>query len=295
MNGLIILDKPKGMTSFQAARTVSRILGKEKTGHAGTLDPMATGVLPVMTGRATKLLQYLTDTAKVYEAEALLGISTDTADADGAVVQTGGRIPSEEEVREALAGFVGKSTQIPPMYSAVKQGGVPLYKLARKGETVDRQPRDIEIFSAELLSFQDGRAVFRTECSAGTYIRTLAEDLAAECGTVCHLTALRRTRACGFSIESAVTPEQLREAAEKGETGTLLIPPEEIFSGYPEVFVDGRLESMFMNGVDFDAGRTGTELPDGTRVKVTGSAGLAGIGEVTGGGKLRKLWQSRTV
>ena len=295
MNGLIILDKPKGMTSFQAARTVSRILGKEKTGHAGTLDPMATGVLPVMTGRATKLLQYLPDTAKVYEAEALFGIRTDTADADGAVVQTGGRIPSEEEVREALAGFVGKSTQIPPMYSAVKQGGVPLYQLARRGETVDRQPREIEIFSAELLSFRDGRAVFRTECSAGTYIRTLAEDLAAECGTVCHLTALRRIRACGFSIESAVTPEQLREAAEKGEAGTLLIPPEEIFSGYPEVFVDGRLESMFMNGVDFDAGRTGTELPDGTRVRVTGSAGLAGIGEVTGGGKLRKLWQSRTV
>lgn len=294
MNGLIILDKPKGMTSFQAARTVSRILGREKTGHAGTLDPMATGVLPVMTGRATKLLQYLPDTAKVYEAEALFGIRTDTADADGAVVETGGRIPSREEVESALAGFLGKSSQIPPMYSALKQGGVPLYQLARKGQTVERRPREIEIFSAELVSFEEGRAVFRTECSAGTYIRTLAEDIAAKCGTVCHLTALRRLRACGFGIESAVTPGQLEEAAGKGEAGSLMIPPEEIFSAYPEVHVDGRLESMFMNGVDFDVAGTGTEVPEGTRVRVAGAAGLAGIGEVTGGGKLHKLWQSRT-
>ena len=121
MNGLIILDKPKGMTSFQAARTVSRILGKEKTGHAGTLDPMATGVLPVMTGRATKLLQYLPDTAKEYEAEALFGIRTDTADADGAVIQTGGRIPSGDELESVIRSFIGKSRQIPPMYSAIKR------------------------------------------------------------------------------------------------------------------------------------------------------------------------------
>ena len=248
MNGLMILDKPRGRTSFQAARKVSRILGKEKTGHAGTLDPMATGVLPVMTGRATKLLQYLPDTAKVYEAEALFGIRTDTADADGAVIETGGRIPSEEEVGAALKSFIGKSSQIPPMYSAVKQGGVPLYRLAREGRTVERLPREIEICSAELLSFHDGRAVFSVECSAGTYIRTLAEDIAARCGTVCHLTALRRTRACGFGIENAVTLAQLEKAAEAGEEDRLLISPEKIFADWPAVHIGKQLEKMFMNG-----------------------------------------------
>lgn len=294
MNGLIILDKPKGMTSFQAARTVSRILGKEKTGHAGTLDPMATGVLPVMTGRATKLLQYLPDTAKEYEAEALFGIRTDTADADGAVIQTGGRIPSGDELESVIRSFIGKSRQIPPMYSAVKQGGVPLYKLARKGQNVERIPRDIEIYDAELISFSEGRAVFRAECSAGTYIRTLAEDIASACGTVCHLTELRRTRACGFGIGSAVTPAQLEEAAANGDAESLLIPVEKIFAEYPRVFVNDRLEKMFMNGVNFDVRDAGEDIGSGTRVIVTGTSGTAGIGEITADGKLRKLWQSRT-
>ena len=294
MNGIVVLDKPRDITSFQAARIVGRLFGREKTGHAGTLDPMATGVLPVMVGRATKLLQFLPETGKEYEAEALFGIRTDTADADGVVLETGGRIPEEEELRDALRSFVGKSMQTPPMFSAIKQNGVPLYELARKGQTVDRQARKIEIASAELVSYGDGKARFRVACSAGTYIRTLAEDLAAKCGTICHLTALRRTAARGFSIESAVSPEELRNAAERGEIEGYLTSPDRLFSELPEVIVTGRFVKMFMNGLDFAQSRIGTDIPLQTRVRVYEGADMLGIAEVNGEGMLHKLWQSRT-
>lgn len=295
MDGIIILDKPKGKTSFQAARTVSRAFGKEKTGHAGTLDPMATGVLPVMLGRATKLLQYLPETGKEYEAEALFGIRTDTADADGAILETGGRIPTEEEFTRALSGMTGTYMQTPPMYSAVKKGGVPLYELARKGQSVDREPREVSIYEAEVLSFGEERAVFRVSCSAGTYIRTLAEDAAAVCGTFCHLTALRRTSACGFGIDAAVTEEQLMKAAEEGRAEELLISPSELFRDLPAVPVSGDLKRLFLNGFDFPMSRTGQGYPPGTRIRVTEQEGMLGLAEVTEGGYLHKLWQSQIV
>ena len=295
MDGIIVLDKPKGITSFQAARTVSKAFGREKTGHAGTLDPMATGVLPVMVGRATKLLQFLPDTRKEYEAEALFGVRTDTADADGAVLETGGKIPAEDELRKAVCGTVGRCLQTPPMYSAVKKDGVPLYELARKGVLVDRTPREVEIFDAELISFREDRAVFRIVCSAGTYIRTLAEDIAAECGTVCHLTALRRTSACGFGIGSAVTADDLAKASAEGRAEELLIRPEELFRDIPAVSVSGDLLRLFLNGFDFPAERTGIPLPAGTRVRVTDPDGMVGLAEVNAEGNLHKLWQDRIV
>ena len=295
MDGIIILDKPKGITSFQAARTVSRAMGREKTGHAGTLDPMATGVLPVMVGRATKLLQFLPETGKEYEAEALFGIRTDTADADGAVLESGGRIPSEEEFREALSEMKGAYLQTPPMYSAVKKGGVPLYELARKGQTVDRIPREVIIYGVEVVSFAGDKAVFRVSCSSGTYIRTLAEDAAARCGTVCHLTALRRTSACGFGIENAVTEEELLMAAGEGRAEEFLVSPEELFRDLPEVTVSGDLERLFLNGFDFPVSRTGCVYPAGTRVRVADPEEMIGLADVTGDGMLHKLWQRQTV
>ena len=295
MDGIIILDKPKGITSFQAARIVSRAFGREKTGHAGTLDPMATGVLPVMVGRATKLLQFLPETGKEYEAEALFGIRTDTADADGAVLENGGKIPSEEEFRKALLEMTGTYLQTPPMYSAVKKGGVPLYELARKGQTVERTPREVSIFDSELISFSGNRAVFRISCSAGTYVRTFAEDVAARCGTVCHLTALRRISACGFGIETAVTETELKSAAEAGRASKLLISPGELFRDLPEVTLSGDLQRLFLNGFDFPVSRTGREFLHGTRVRVDGSGDMIGLADVTDGGMLHKLWQNQTV
>lgn len=294
MNGIIVLDKPQGTTSFQAARRVGRSLGREKTGHAGTLDPMATGVLPVMVGRATKLLQFLPETGKEYEAEALFGIRTDTADADGAVVETGGKIPSEDEFREALSSMKGTGMQTPPMYSAVKRDGVPLYELARKGIEVSREPRQIEIYDASLLSFTEGKARFRVSCSAGTYIRTFAEDAAARCGSICHLTSLRRTSACGFGIEAAVTPEELEEAAEQGTAERYLIPPEAMFAEYPRVDIDGGFVKMFMNGLDFAQSRIGESLLPGTRARVCSRGEMIGLALITEDGLLHKLWQSTT-
>ena len=295
MNGIVIVDKPKGLTSFQTARAVGRAFGREKTGHAGTLDPMATGVLPVMVGRATKLLQYLPETGKEYVAEALFGIRTDTADADGAVLESGGSIPSEEEFRSALMSFVGKSEQIPPMYSAVKMGGVPLYELAREGKTVDREPREIEIYSAGLITFQGERAVFRVSCSAGTYIRTLAEDVAKRCGTVCHLTSLRRTSACGFGIDESVALEELTEAAAAGNAEKYLVTPEKVFESFPQVRLDGKLKALYLNGFDFSQERAGAELPACSMIRVSDGEKMIGIAEITAEGMLHKLWQSETV
>ena len=295
MNGIVVLDKPEGCTSFQAARAVGRVFGREKTGHAGTLDPMATGVLPVMVGRITKLLQFLPETGKEYIAEALFGIRTDTADADGAVLETGGRVPSEDEFRDLLRSFLGESEQIPPMYSAIKQNGIPLYELAREGISVERAPRKIEVYETELLSFVDGRAVFRVSCSAGTYIRTLAEDAAAKCGTVCHLTSLRRTSACGFRIGEAFSLEELREAAERGDEERYLVSPEKVFALYPEVHPDSNLRRLFLNGFDFEQARIGTELPPSSVVRVYDGTQMIGIAEITAEGKLHKLWQSETV
>ena len=294
MDGILILDKPKGITSFIAARLVSKAFGREKTGHAGTLDPMATGVLPVMVGRATKLLQYLPETDKEYEAEALFGVRTDTADADGAVLESGRSIPSRDQLEAAVMSFLGESEQIPPMYSAIKKDGVPLYELARKGETVDRQPRRINIYDIGLLSFREGRARLRVRCSAGTYIRTLAEDIAAKCGTVCYLTELRRTSACGFGIGCAVTELRLKEAAAAGTAGQLLISPQEIFRELPRIELDSALERLFMNGVEFACSRTGTTLDDGVRVRVMCGDEFLGLADIAAGGKVRKLWQSRT-
>ena len=294
MNGIIVLDKPKGITSFQAARIVSRALGKEKTGHTGTLDPMATGVLPVMVGRATKLLQYLPETRKEYEAEALFGIRTDTADADGAVLETGGRIPTEKEFSDALLGMRGKGTQVPPMYSAIKREGVPLYELARKGVEIDREPRQIEIYDVKLLSFSENTVSFRVTCSAGTYVRTLAEDAAAKCGALCHLTSLRRTSACGFGIGSAVTAEELERAAAEGEASRYLISPGFLFRDLPEIRIGGEFVKMFLNGVDISMSRIGEGAVSGTRVKVIEGEDLLGLADITAEGALHKLWQGRT-
>ena len=214
MNGIVVLNKPAGRTSFEAVRAVSRLFSKEKAGHSGTLDPMATGVLPVFLGRATKLIQYLPDTEKEYIADVKFGTQTDTGDKEGYPVYTSENRPNEQDWEAAVQAHIGEQTQIPPMYSAIKKNGVPLYELARKGETVEREPRAINIKEIETIKFDKDSAQIRVKCSAGTYIRTLAEDLAKQCGCYAHLTALCRIMACGLSIEEALTLEDLGKAEE---------------------------------------------------------------------------------
>lgn len=219
--GVLLVDKPQGLTSHDVVARARRIFKMKKIGHAGTLDPMATGLLILLIGRATRLSQYLMSLDKVYEGSVTLGETTNSHDAEGEIVSTR-PVPdlTEDEVKAALKEFVGDQYQIPPMFSAIKKEGVPLYKLARKGQTIEREPRFIRVSSYELLRFESPVLDVRVRCSKGTYIRTLANDLGEKIGCGAHLSALRRTASDRFTVDDAhplieleeMTPEELAEA-----------------------------------------------------------------------------------
>lgn len=205
--GLLLVDKPKGVTSHDVVDVVRRVLGTRKVGHAGTLDPMATGLLLVGVGRATRLLRFLGSLPKTYEGEARLGVETTTLDAEGEVVATGDVTVSREDLARAVDALVGESNQRPPSFSAVKVGGRKLYDAARKGEAIEAPARPIEVFSAELLGFEPPSFRFRLTCSSGTYVRVLAAEVGTSLGTGAHLTSLRRTAIGHFVVDDAVPPE----------------------------------------------------------------------------------------
>lgn len=219
LDGVIVIDKPSGCTSHDVVAKVKRTLGAKKVGHLGTLDPMATGVLPLVINKATKLAQALGGGVKGYEAVMLLGADTDTYDAEGKVTETfevGG--VTKEQVIKALRGFIGKIQQLPPMYSAVKKNGTPLYKLARKGVTVERSPKEVEIFNINDIEFSEAAGEdalpsvsFKVTCSRGTYIRSLCYDAGKVLGTGAHLARLRRTQSGDFSIEASLALDSSRE------------------------------------------------------------------------------------
>lgn len=214
-HGVVVVDKPVGPTSFAIVRTARRLTGIRKIGHGGTLDPLASGVLPICLGEATKLAQFLLDADKEYWATVRFGAETDTYDAAGAVTATAPTEGlSEERIRRALAGFVGEQQQVPPMYSALKRDGRPLHAYARAGEVVDRPARTVRIMTLDLHAFavppgQAPEATLFVRCSKGTYVRSLAHDLGRALGTGAHLGALRRTRSGPFAIEQAVAPDAL--------------------------------------------------------------------------------------
>lgn len=204
-DGLLLLDKPAGWTSAQAVRVAKSCFGKVKAGHAGTLDPLATGLLIVGVGEGTKVLHYLAGQSKHYEACVVLGVKTTTGDAQGEVVETHRcRRPGEQLIENLLRRFVGEMQQLPPMYSAIKVGGKRLYELARKGLTVERKTRSVTIHSLTLGRCMADGFCFKVHCSKGTYIRTLAEDMGTALGTVAYLSSLRRTRSGAFFVEDAV-------------------------------------------------------------------------------------------
>lgn len=223
-DGLILIDKPEGITSFVAVAVVRRALGIKSCGHTGTLDPLATGLLPILTGKATKLSAYMLEGDKSYRATLRFGLATDSYDITGNVVAEDGRAPTEEELRALLPRFVGRQQQVPPMYSALKKDGVALYKLARNGKTLDLPAREIEIYRLELLSYQNGEAVLDVDCSKGTYIRSLCKDIADALGMLGCMSALRRTATCGFSLEQAIPLYEAEERLKAGED--LLQSPE---------------------------------------------------------------------
>lgn len=210
MHAVVNVDKPKGLTSREAMVRAQRAMGAKKAGHAGTLDPIATGVLLVCLGEATKISSYLVDLEKEYLTTLRLGIRTDTFDADGKVVERREDVSvTESQVQEALARFRGEIMQVPPMYSAIKQGGQPLYKLARAGIEVQRKARPVLIKELELLEFTPPVVQIKVVCSKGTYVRTLADEIGQALGTGAHIEALRRQRVGHFSAGDAATPEEL--------------------------------------------------------------------------------------
>lgn len=210
LEGVLLIDKPSGMTSHDVVDRVRRTLHMKRIGHAGTLDPLATGLLIILVGKATRLSQYLMSLDKEYEGTIKLGETTNTQDADGEVVVTR-TVPAldEVQVRAALATFVGDQYQTPPMFSAIKKEGVPLYKLARKGQEIEREPRFIRVSSFELLRFAPPLLDIRLRCSKGTYVRTLAHDLGEKLGCGAHLAALRRTATDRFHVAQAVPLDRL--------------------------------------------------------------------------------------
>ena len=228
-NGIIIIDKPAGWTSMDVCAKLRGILHEKRVGHAGTLDPMATGVLPVFVGQATKAVSFAENGRKVYEAVLQLGRVTDTQDTTGETLEERAVTVTEDEVRAALPRFLGEIEQIPPMYSAIKVNGQKLYDLARQGKEVARKPRRITIYDLALTEeLGNGQYALRVECSKGTYIRTLCHDLGQALGCGGCMAALRRTEASGFGIGEAVT---LEDAAREGEA--LLRPLDSLFRAYP--------------------------------------------------------------
>jgi tRNA pseudouridine55 synthase len=211
IEGLLLVDKPAGITSHDVVGSVRRTLATKKVGHAGTLDPMATGLLLIGVGRATRLLRFLGDLPKTYEGMLRLGVETDTLDADGEVVCESPVDVTHEQVAEAMRALVGESLQRPPSYSAVKVGGRKLYEAARAGEHLEAQPRGIRVDAFDLLSFEPPDVTFRVTCSGGTYVRVLAADVGAAVSTGAHLSALRRTAIGPHRAEDAVMPEAVRE------------------------------------------------------------------------------------
>lgn len=250
MTGLIILDKPKDMTSFGAVARVRRICSEKKCGHTGTLDPMATGVMTVMLGGATRFCELLPSHDKAYIASFKLGVRTDTLDITGTVLETKPVEATAEQVKEALKEFEGDISQLPPMYSAVSVNGQRLYDLARKGIEVERKPREVTVFSIELLSANEENAEYSiaVECSSGTYIRTLIDDLGTKLGCGAVMTELRRTKANGFSLENAITIEELARLAESGELEKAVIPVDKALEDYPVIQVTQPQAKRFSNG-----------------------------------------------
>ncbi len=286
VDGLLLLNKPAGLTSNQALQRVKRLLNAKKAGHTGSLDPAATGMLPLCFGEATKVSAYLLDADKTYRVTARLGTSTDTGDADGAVTGHADVPPlSADDWDAVLQGFLGESMQVPPMYSALKKKGKRLYELARKGEVVERAPRPIRIDTIELLEIAGERLVFRVQCSKGTYVRALVEDIANKAGTVAHTARLHRESVGDFRSGDMLDMAQLEKEAEAGPEGVrrLLLPPDTALTALPAVELDAA------GAVAFCSGRRVAVAEDGLPglARTYGPAHeFLGVGHLSEGGNL---------
>ncbi len=286
VDGVLLLDKPVGMSSNDALQKARRLFSAAKGGHTGTLDPLASGLLPLCFGEATKFSADLLGADKTYEAELKLGITTDSGDAEGQVIATAAVNVSESDILAVLPQFTGAISQIPPMHSALKRDGRPLYELARQGIEVEREARAITIHTIELLGFSGDRLRLRVACSKGTYIRVLAADIGQLLGCGAHLSALRRTVVGELDLLRAVTLAEL-EALEESQRLGCLQSLDALLQSLPEVTLEGEAEQRFRHGnpVDLPPGLSG-------KIRVYAAGQLIGVGEP---GREGRLWPKRLV
>ena len=254
MNGIIVIDKPFGKTSHDMVYFVRKLTGIKKVGHTGTLDPAATGVLPVCIGNATKVCDMLTNADKTYRVSFVLGMITDTQDAEGEILTEQPVTVSKEEIVGAIESFVGEISQVPPMYSAVKVGGKKLYELARAGVEIERKERRVTIKNIEIedIDMTEYIVTMTVECSKGTYIRTLCEDIGLKLGCGAYVNTLRRIKSGVFEIRDSKTLDELFAKKDAGELDGCSISTEKLFMDYPQVRVSGKRAEMVKNGVSIN-------------------------------------------
>lgn len=280
MTGIILLNKEQNMTSFSACNRVRRALGLKKAGHTGTLDPMATGVLPIALSTSTRFIELLPTHNKAYVATAKLGITTDTLDITGTVLASCDVNVTSEQFKAACEQFKGEILQTPPMYSAISKNGQRLYDLARQGIEVEREKRKITIYSLEILEFDGENFKISVECSAGTYIRSLCDDIGKLLGCGATLTALERTKANGFEIKDCLTLSQIADAVECGEIEKHIIPIEKCFENYEKISVSPAQAKRFSNGGELSLERLRGEYSAGIYRVFSPENKFLGLGEI---------------
>ncbi len=282
-NGIIVIDKPAGWTSMDVCAKLRGMFHEKRVGHGGTLDPMATGVLPVFLGRATRAVEFAADSDKEYIAGLKLGVVTDTQDTTGEVLEERPVDVTRDQLLAALARFTGDIQQLPPMYSAIKIGGKKLYELARKGKEVERKPRPVTIHALDVLDEAPPEGadwLVRVACSKGTYVRTLCHDIGQALGCGACMASLRRVKAAGFTLKNAVTLKAVQEAVDRGEGDSLLLPVDAYFAGVPMlVLKTDRAEKKIRNGAALNA----RDLPDGAYRVYSMDKTFLALGQVVGG------------
>jgi tRNA pseudouridine55 synthase len=298
VNGLLLLNKPAGLTSNQALQKVKRLLNAKKAGHTGSLDPAATGMLPLCFGEATKICAYLLAADKSYRVTARLGEATDTGDADGSIVDTA-PVPelTAEDWNRIFVQFTGEIEQVPPMYSALKKDGKRLYELARQGQVVERAARPVRIYEMQLLEAHGNRLAFRVRCSKGTYVRTLVEDVAKAAGTVAHTAALHRETVGDFHAQDMLDLQCAERLAEGGGPEALrehLLPADQALQQWPERRLGVDAARRFNDGQSIIVSPVDSGVATGHVRVYEGSNGFLGVGELTGDGMLtpRRIFRS---
>lgn len=280
MTGFIIFDKPENITSFIAARIIRRITNEKKTGHTGTLDPMATGVLPVAVGNATRFIELIPSHDKGYRASFRLGETTDTLDITGTTLTTCENIPEESEVLAVFDRFTGEIEQLPPMYSAIQIDGKRLYDLARQGIEVEREKRRVTIYSLEFVSHENNEYTIDVKCSKGTYIRSLIDDIGKELGCGAVMTRLRRTLSNGFTVEDAHTEDELKNSQ---DPESFIVPVDTVLADYPSIKVSDAQAKRFKNGGELDIQRIHTKLTESLYRVYAGDGSFLGLGAYRNG------------